>query len=425
MSSRTAKPVQQVQAAMRSAGGGGRRRGAAFLLAASIALAVFELLLQTGALTGWVLLLLPFIAGLAAGTYVTHERRSAAVGALVPLAILAPSAYPASALTQILVLAIIALGLNVLTGWTGQINLAQGVFVAVGAYTTALLTTREHWPVLATIPVAGVLAALLGLLLGIVALRFAGVYLAILTTALALVAPIVLKHYGTVTGGASGVSVPRLQPSGTFGGFSADQLNYTIVLVLAVLAAVVTSNMLRGRIGRALWFVRDSPVAAAGVGIDVTRYKVLAFTVSSFWGGIGGAAYALTIGFVTPDAFGLFYGVQFLTMIVVGGLSTVGGAFIGAFLVYELSTNVQTIGLPLDIAGQPVSLPQQAVFGLILIATVLLLPAGITGLLYKRPAQHLASVRQVWGRARGHTDKAAPTVPAPPPSTFSASKESS
>lgn len=401
-----------------------QRRGAALVLAALISLGVFELLFQLGVLSGWLLLVVPFVAGLSGGAYVTKERRSAAIGALVPLAILAPNAVAASTLTQILVLAIVALGLNVLTGWAGQINLAQGVFVAVGAYTTALLNTREQWPLLATIPVAGVLAALIGLGLGVVALRFEGVYLAILTTALALVAPIVLKHYGSITGGASGISVPRLQPSGGFSGLSGDQLNYLIVLVLAVLAAALTSNMLRGRIGRALWFIRDSPIAAAGVGIDVTRYKVLAFTVSSFWAGIGGAAYALTIGFVTPDAFGLFYGVQFLTMIVVGGLSTVGGAFIGAFLVYELSAHVQTIGLPFDIAGQPIALPQQAVFGLILIAVVLLLPAGITGLLYTRLADHMTSVRRLWSRVGGRSTEAAPALLLSSRSTIPLSKES-
>lgn len=381
-----------------------RRRFAAALISAALALGVFQLGFRMGWAIGWPLMAVSFLAGYVGGSHWTNEKRSAAIGALVPLAVVAPSVVPAATLTQILVLAIAALGLNVLTGWTGQINLAQGVFVAFGAYTTALLVTRGHWPLLATIPVAGVVAAVAGLLLGLIALRFVGVYVAILTSALAIATPIVLKHYGELTGGASGISVPRVEFFED--ALPVDNINYIIVLALAGLAALLTSNLLSGQIGRALWLVRDNPIAAAGVGINITRYKVLAFTVSSFWAGIAGAAYALTIGFVTPDAFGLFYGVQFLTMIVVGGLSTVGGAFIGAFIVYQLTTNVQTIGIPLDIAGQQVALPQQAVFGLILIAVVLLLPDGVANVLYKGPSAHLATAQRSWRRFRDPTGSA-------------------
>jgi len=377
------------------------------ILSALVALAAYELFAVTGALSGLLLLVLPYALGVRLATLVTHNRRHAAIGALVPLAVLGPQAVPASELTQILILGVVALGLNVVTGWAGQIHLAQGVFVGFGAYTTALLTTRLGWPLLATIPVAGAVAGVFGLLLGLVALRFTGVFLAVLTTSLALVTPIVLKHYGSVTGGAGGILVEPLTPGGAFDALGVDQLTYIVTVVVATLAAVLTWNMLAGRVGRALRAVRDSPVAAMGIGVQPTRYKALAFTVSSFWAGIAGALYAITIGFINPDSFGLFYGVQFLTMIVVGGISTIGGSFIGAAIVYELTTHVQDVGLPGSIAGQSLSLPQQAIFGIILIVVILLVPRGITGVLYASPAAVLHRLRGAFRTVSGNRNRPA------------------
>lgn len=334
-------------------------------------------------LSGFVALVLSYICGLVAGRLVGRDARRAALGALVPLAFVAPDVVADTELTQILILGIVALGLNILTGWAGQLNLAQGIFVGLGAYTTAILGTQHGWPLLATIPVAGVVCALIGLALGMLALRFAGVYLAVLTTSVALVVPVVLKHFSDLTGGAQGISVDAVHlPARLATSLGTNQFNYFLVLVIAVVAAALSWNILSRRTGRAFWALRDSPPAAAGIGVDVTRYKVVAFGLSSFWAGVAGALYAITVGFINPDSFGLFYGVQFLTMIVIGGLSTIAGSFIGAALIYELTTQVQTVGLPGSIGGQDLSLPQQSVFALILILVVIVAPRGIAGLLY-------------------------------------------
>lgn len=357
------------------------------LLASAIgALVVFEVLTLIG-LSGYGVLIVSFAGGLVAGRVLGHDARRAALGALIPLALLAPQAVADTELTQILILAVAALGLNILTGWAGQLNLAQGIFVGLGAYTTAILGTDHGWPLLVTMPVAGVVAAVVGAVLGVIALRFAGLYLAMLTTSVALVVPVLLKHYGSLTGGTEGISVdPVALPASIASSISSAQLNYALALLVAIIAAALSWNILSRRTGRALWALRDSTPAAQGIGVDITRYKVLAFAMSSFWAGIAGSLYAITVGFINPDSFGLFYGIQFLIMIVLGGVSTIAGSFIGAALVYELMTQVQSVGIPVTIAGQTLALPQQAVAGIVLILLVILVPRGVTGLLYDTSA---------------------------------------
>ena len=357
------------------------------LLASAIAaLVVFEVLMLIG-LSGYAVLIVSFAGGLVVGRVLGHDARRAALGALIPLALLAPQAVADTELTQILILAVAALGLNILTGWAGQLNLAQGIFVGLGAYTTAILGTDHGWPLLVTMPVAGVVAAVVGAVLGVIALRFAGLYLAMLTTSVALVAPVLLKHYGSLTGGTEGISVNPVElPASIASSISSAQFNYALALLVAIIAAALSWNILSRRTGRALWALRDSTPAAQGIGVDITRYKVLAFAMSSFWAGIAGSLYAITVGFINPDSFGLFYGIQFLIMIVLGGVSTIAGSFIGAALVYELMTQVQSVGIPVTVAGQTLALPQQAVAGIVLILLVILVPRGVTGLLYDTSA---------------------------------------
>lgn len=357
------------------------------VLGALAALVLYEVLTLIG-LSGFPVLIVSYVGGLAAGCVRGRgARRPAAVGALVPLALVAPQAVAATELTQILILAVAALGLNILTGWAGQLNLAQGIFVGFGAYTTAILGTDHGWPLLLTVPLAGVVSAIVGVALGALALRFAGVYLAVLTTSVALVVPVVLKHYASFTGGAQGIAVDPIElPATLASSITQTQFNYVLTLLIAVVAAVLSWNVLSHRTGRAFWALRDSTPAARGIGVDVTRFKVLAFAMSSFWAGIAGGLYAISVGFINPDSFGLFYGIQFLTMIVVGGLSTIAGSFVGAALVYALTTQVQSVGLNTSVAGQELSLPQQSVFAIVLILVVSLAPRGVMGLLYDTSA---------------------------------------
>lgn len=334
-------------------------------------------------LIGLPVLAAALLLGVLVGGWWGSHWRPATVGALGALVFLAPGAVASVELVQILILAIAALGLNVLTGWTGQLNLAQGIFVGLGAYVTAILHSAHGWNVLLTVPIAGLVTATLGVFLGIVALRFTQVYLAVLTAALAFVAPAVLKRFDGLTGGVRGLSIdPMMPPAWLEGIVSAGgwSFNYALVIFVSVIAAYLTWNFVSGPPGRAFIAVRDSEKAATGAGVSVTRYKVLAFLISSFWAGIAGGLYAITVGFINPDSFGLFYGITFLTMIVVGGLGTIGGSFIGAAIIYELMTRVDSVGLPLSIGGQDVSLPQQGVFGVVLIVVMIVVPRGVVGL---------------------------------------------
>ena len=207
------------------------------LVGAPVAFALYEVLNLIG-LSGIPVLMVSYVGGLVAGRVLGRDPRRAALGALVPLALVAPQTVAATELTQILILAVAALGLNILTGWAGQLNLAQGIFVGLGAYTTAILGTNHGWPLLLTLPVAGVLAAAVGALLGAIALRFAGVYLAVLTTSVALVVPIVLKHYSALTGGAQGIAVNPVElPAGVASTMTSEQFNYALALLVAMIAA--------------------------------------------------------------------------------------------------------------------------------------------------------------------------------------------
>jgi branched-chain amino acid transport system permease protein len=353
------------------------------LLVSALAAWGLNAVLYPTPLNGYLVVLLTYAGGFAIGRVVGRDSRCAALGALVPLIFLAQDSIGVTELTQILILAIAALGLDIITGWTGQLNLAQGIFVGLGAYVTAILATKHGWPVLATIPLAGLVAALAGLILGVLALRFDGVYLAVLTSAVALAGPVLLLHYKSITNGVNGIILtPPDPPTFLASRLNSDQWGYYVTVVVAIVAVAITSNLLRGHIGRALRALRDSPAAARGIGVDLTRYKVAAFAMGSFWAGIAGALYAVTVGFVSADSFNLFYSIQFLTIIVVGGQSTIAGSFIGAALIYELSTNVQTIGFSTTVNGVEISIPQAAVYAILLILVVIFAPRGITGFIY-------------------------------------------
>ncbi|MCW2782184.1 MAG: livM [Marmoricola sp.] len=332
-------------------------------------------------LNGYLVVLFAYVGGVVVARLSRGDHRYAALGPLVPLVFLAQNSIGVTELTQILILAIAALGLDLITGWTGQLNLAQGIFIGLGAYVTAILASKHGWPILLTLPLAGLVAAAAGLLLGVLALRFDGVYLAVLTSAVALAGPVLLLHYKSITNGVNGIIVNQPQPPGAFADWlDTDQWGYYVTVVMAIIAVCISWNLLSGRIGRALRALRDSPIAAKGIGVDLTRYKVLAFAVGSFWAGLAGGLYAMTIGFVSADSFGLFYSIQFLTIIVVGGLSTISGAFVGAVVIYELSTNVQTIGFATTVNGVALSIPQAAVYAILLILVVIFAPKGIIGI---------------------------------------------
>jgi ABC-type branched-subunit amino acid transport system permease subunit/ABC-type branched-subunit amino acid transport system substrate-binding protein len=282
------------------------------------------------------------------------------------------SDYRVFQVTMVLVYAIALLGLNLLTGYSGQLSLGHGAFFAVGAYCAVILIDRAAVPYWATVPVAALAGFTAGVLFGRPALRLEGLYLALATFALAVATPQLLRerHLARWTGGVQGVVITK--PEVPFGlPIGADHWLYLLVLALTVLGVAIARNLTRGRTGRALVAIRDHPVAAAAMGIDVARYKTLIFGVSAAYAAVGGALSAIVVQFVSPDSFTLALSITFLVGSVVGGVTSIAGAVYGAAF-------IQFVPL---VAEHVSRAAPGAVFGMFLIATVFLMPRGIAGLL--------------------------------------------
>jgi branched-chain amino acid transport system permease protein len=290
-------------------------------------------------------------------------------------AVIAPflaSNYHIFQMTQVLVYAIALLGLNMLTGFNGQISLGHGAFYAIGAYTTAILLDQSILPYWATIPVAGVVCLVAGFLFGLPALRLEGLYLALATFALAVSTPQILKykHFEHWTGGVQGIIINKPDPP--FGlPINADQWLYFFCLIWTVPLFVVGWNLLRGRSGRAMVAIRDHPLAASSMGIDTALYKSLTFGVSALYTGIAGALGALVAQFVSPDSFSIFLSISFVVGIVIGGIASIAGAFFGAVFI-EFVPNI---------ADQISKAAPWAIYGVFLIGFMYVMPMGVVGLL--------------------------------------------
>ncbi len=309
-------------------------------------------------------------------------------------------------LTTVATWAIVAMGLNILTGYNGQISLGHGAFVTLGAYTAAVLTdSKEHlafidstpWPFWTTIVMGGLIAAAAGFAVGVPALRLSGPYLAVATLGLVLALPSVLTKYDGFSGGRLGLRVPQPPPP-TFleDLLNRDQWFFFMALISAVLLAAIAWLIVRSRWGRAFVAVRDSEVAAAAVGIDVSRTKVTAFTISAFYAGIAGAIYFTFFGRISPETIGIVLSINFFTAVVIGGLGSILGSIIGGFVVVflpDLSTEAAT-GFFGEQQGKQL---WPAVYGSVLIGVIILMPHGVAGFLSRlarlRPADAVAAVR--------------------------------
>ena len=271
---------------------------------------------------------------------------------------------------QVYIYAIALLGLNMLTGYNGQISLGHGAFYALGAYTTAIMIDRWSVPYGWTIPVAGILCLVVGFLFGIPALRLEGLYLALATFALALAIPQILKYFEHWTGGSQGIVLTKPEPP-AWVRLNADQWLYFVTLGTLVLLFVLASNLLRGRTGRAIVAIRDNPIAAQAMGINTALYKSLTFGVSAAYTGVAGGLSALVVAFVAPDAFNVFLSITFLVGIVIGGLASIGGAIFGAFFIQFVPNWAQDIS----------KAAPWAIYGVFLILTMYAMPRGIVGAL--------------------------------------------
>ena len=240
--------------------------------------------------------------------------------------------YYISILNLILVACVGALGLNILVGYTGQISIGHAAFMSVGAYTAANLAVRLGLPFWLTLPAGGLMAAAIGAVVGVPSLRIKGLYLAIATLAGQLIIEWTINHVPWISGGVqASIEVPRPV---LFGTELKTQFHlYWFLLFFAVLAVVGTLNLVRSRIGRAFIAIRDQDIAAEIIGINIFRYKLLAFAISSFYAGVTGVLYTYYLGIANYEQFTIVTSIDYLAMIIIGGLGSILGSILGAIFV--------------------------------------------------------------------------------------------
>jgi len=254
--------------------------------------------------------------------------------------------YYLSVLNLVLIAIVGALGLNILVGYTGQISVGHAAFMSVGAYTAANLAVHANLPFYVTLPAGGLMAALIGAIVGTPSLRIKGLYLAIATLAGQLIIEWIINHTPAISGGAqASILVPRPQLWG-------HQLKtqgqlYFFLLFFAALAILATLNLVRSRIGRAFVAIRDQDIAAEIIGINIYRYKLLAFAISSFYAGVCGVLYTYYLGIANYEQFQIGVSIDYLAMIIIGGLGSVFGSILGAIFVTMLPIVIRLVMEPL------------------------------------------------------------------------------
>jgi branched-chain amino acid transport system permease protein len=279
--------------------------------------------------------------------------------------------------SQALAMAVAVLGLNLLVGWSGQVSIGHSAFMGAGAYTTAILVVDHDWPFFATVPVAALLCFVVGVLVGIPALRLEGLYLALATLGLAVIFPNLVSKLDSITGGASGKRLGRrrlLAPSWTGLDAKADAhvWVYVVVLVVAAMLFLLARNMLSSRAGRALRALRDNPIGATASGVHLAHYKVLAFGISALYAGVAGSLFMFTQTIATASNYSLNRSIELLTGVVIGGLASLPGSLLGGLLVVFLPDWAK------DFADGRL---KDAIYGVLLIGIVAVYPGGVGNLL--------------------------------------------
>lgn len=286
---------------------------------------------------------------------------------LIPFIVSYETSYPIYILNLIGIWAIVALALNLLVGFGGQISIGQVGFFAIGAYASAIFTGKLDLSFWLALPLAGIFTALVGFVIGLPAVRLSGHFLAVATLGFGVAVPQIALKWEGLTGGASGMvtAAPKL---GSLS-FGTDNQYYFIILIVLILVVWGISNLLKTGPGRAFMAIRDSEIAAQAMGINVPLYKALLFSVSAFFTGIAGSLYAHLVNYIGPDDFHLVGSFLALAMVVVGGLASIPGSILGAaFLTFvpELTADVKGLSFTLT--------------GFVLILVVLFLPKGLIGL---------------------------------------------
>ena len=300
----------------------------------------------------------------------SFDASSVLLGLCFVVACVAPfvlNGYGLYILTLTGVFALVALGLNLLTGYAGQISLCHAAFFGVGAYATAILTQKAGFPYLLSILVGALFTAAVGAIVAVPAMRLRSLYLAIATLGFGVVLQKIIFEWRSLTNGGGGLA---LSPPVIAGYELGTTGLYYLTLTLVMLGVWGAWNLGHGRTGRALLMVKESEIAAGALGIPAARYKVIAFAISAFYAAVAGGLFAYLVRYIHPENFSVGLSIAFLSMVVIGGLGTIGGSMVGAafyVIVPELLRGIK------DAPG--------LVFGLLLVIVMVMMPQGLWGLL--------------------------------------------
>ncbi len=286
--------------------------------------------------------------------------------------------YVAYMLNLVFINIIAAVGLNILSGFTGLISLGQAAFMAIGAYSSSIFTTQLGVPFWIALPASGALTGLAGFVVGVPSLRLTGIYLALATMAFGFVADEIILQWQSLTGGADGLSIT----SPTIFGIMLDSYKKYFFITFSSLAILLfaAKNMLRGGFGRTLMAIRDSETAAETMGINLGWYKAMSFTVCAIYAGLAGSLYAHFILFISVDNFTLLHSISYIVMIVMGGIGSITGSVIGAAFITVLPEIITFMKDYLPEAIKTAASLQAAVYGIILMLFVIYQPRGFYGL---------------------------------------------
>jgi branched-chain amino acid transport system permease protein len=291
---------------------------------------------------------------------------------------------------RLFVYILVALGLNLLTGYAGQVSLGHAAFFAIGAYTAAILAEALQWPFILCVIAAALCSAVVGYMLGLPCLRLSGLYLAMATLGFTLIVQEMLLQLSVITHGSEGMSVPKASILGF--DFDSDYRKYYLLYGVTIVMLILARNLVRGRTGRAWLALRENERAAEAMGVNLAQYKTIAFAISAFYTGLAGALSAFLVGFLDPQEFSFFLSIQFITIIILGGLASLLGSVLGAgFLII----------LPELLAGLDVW--QALVYGVIMVLTIIFMPFGLSGAIRLYASRWLGiGVEPIIPRRLGH-----------------------
>jgi branched-chain amino acid transport system permease protein len=280
---------------------------------------------------------------------------------------------------SVLIAIIAALGLNILVGFTGQISLGHGAFIGVGAYASGYFMNQFGIPFMGCLLIGGFVAAVVGMIFGIPSLRLKGLYLAIATLAAQVIIEFIFIRARNITGGSQGLLV---SPASIFGfEFNNEFRFYFLALFFAILAILVAKNIVRTKPGRAFMAIRDRYISAEIIGVPLFQYKLISFGISSFFAGISGSLWAHYIGIITPEHFNVLVSIQYLSMIIIGGLGSIFGTILGTIFIVLLPEVLRAISGPLS-STFPILIDifnalREGIFGLVIIVFLIFEPDGL------------------------------------------------